>query len=73
MEATVEEVEATRGVTKARGGGQRHFWHFLPVIPHFWQVPNFLRCQKCQTFKKKSIDFMYNRQPGPSHPHLGMF
>ena len=37
------------------GGGQRHFWHFLPVIPNFWQVPNFLRCQKCrkcQTFKK---------------------
>ena len=38
---------------------------------------------KCQTFcgaksaksaklLKKSIDFMYNRQPGPSHPHLGM-
>ena len=32
------------------GGGQRHFWHFLPVIPNFWQVPNFLWCQKCQTF-----------------------
>ena len=41
--------------TLGPGGGQRHFWHFLPVIPNFWQVPNFLRCQKCrkcQTFKK---------------------
>ena len=39
---------------------------------------------KCQTFcgaksaesaklLKKSIDFMYNSQPGPSHQNLGMF
>ena len=41
-----------------KGGGQRHFWHFLPVIPNFWEVPNFLRCQKCrkcQTFKKSPL------------------
>ena len=40
-------------ISQKRGGGQRHFWHFLPVIPKFWQVPNFLwcqKCQKCQTF-----------------------
>ena len=36
----------------------------LFAVPKVPKVPNFL---------KKSTDFMYNRQPGPSHPHLGMF
>ena len=48
LEPTIINIMVFRNL----GGGQRHFWHFLPVIPNFWQVPNFLRCQKCQTFKK---------------------
>ena len=38
--------------------------------------PKFLasaKSAKSAKLLKKSIDFMYNRQPGQSHPHLGMF
>ena len=75
-------IEATEGAAFISGGGggvrgvvKGTFGTFCLSSHIFGKCQTFCGAKSAKSAKllKKSIDFMYNRQPGPSHPHLRMF